>query len=197
MIRGCLVCFRIRGDYLQSDLVWETHLQGKEEEECLNGIVASVHKIAQKEVIGLRALTTHLEELNQIVELAMNVTTNLGLRCYMYRHWRFDSNHIVFKLQDLFCFDAEDFHLGFLEDLSMLQLMQPIIDIAHHKNKKEKKSLNIMMSIMDYDFFDAFIEEEISLLLEDISLRYLIYLMVIEIVPLTYLKWRCYIIRSE
>lgn len=39
---------------------------------------SSIHKVAHKYVVGFRALSSYFEQLHQIVELTMDVTTNLN-----------------------------------------------------------------------------------------------------------------------
>ena len=56
---GCLLC---------------THLQGQQEQEGLDAVKASIHEISHEEVVGGGAVTAHLKELHEIVELAMDVT---------------------------------------------------------------------------------------------------------------------------
>ena len=50
-------------------------LECKEKQKGLYAIEAPVHKVAHEEVVGLRAVSTVLEELQQVVELAMDVAT--------------------------------------------------------------------------------------------------------------------------
>ena len=55
------------------------YFEGEEELEGLDTVEASVNKISDEEVVGLRALTTDVEELDHVPELAVDVATNLGL----------------------------------------------------------------------------------------------------------------------
>ena len=50
-------------------------LQGKKEQECLHAIESPVHEVAHEERVCLRAVSSDLEELHEIVELPMDVTT--------------------------------------------------------------------------------------------------------------------------
>lgn len=64
---------REKGDFSSLSL----YLEGHKKKEGLNRVEASIHKIAQEKIVCLRAIASNLEELFQIVELAMDVTTNL------------------------------------------------------------------------------------------------------------------------
>jgi len=52
-------------------------LEGHEEQEGLDAVEATVHEVTHEEVVGLGALSSHIEELNQVVELTVNVSANL------------------------------------------------------------------------------------------------------------------------
>ena len=60
----------------KSDLVRPASLECKEIGEGLQRIVTAVNKIAHKNVIRIRQRSSSLEQLAQIVELAMNISTN-------------------------------------------------------------------------------------------------------------------------
>lgn len=62
----------------------EQHQQGKH----LQAVVAAVHKVAHKNVIGAGHLTAGLKQLEQIVELAVYVSADLQGRGGGGRHWR-------------------------------------------------------------------------------------------------------------
>ena len=70
-----LPAFVISSD--QSDSVSIPHLKCQEQKECLYRVEASINEIAHENVVGLWAVTSHLEELHQIVELAVNISANL------------------------------------------------------------------------------------------------------------------------
>ena len=61
----------------EPDAVWETHFECEKEEECLDGVKAAVHKVADEEVIRLWAITAHLEEFLEVVELTVDVTASV------------------------------------------------------------------------------------------------------------------------
>ena len=54
-----------------------THLQGEQQEKGLHTIVSSINEVSQEEVVGVWALTTDLEELDEIVKLTVDVTADL------------------------------------------------------------------------------------------------------------------------
>ena len=54
-----------------------SYLESQEEKEGLNRAVASIHEIPHEKVVGIRALSSDLEELHQIVELSVDVTADL------------------------------------------------------------------------------------------------------------------------
>lgn len=56
--------------------LWEPHLECDKESDSLDRVVSTIDVVAHEEVVGLRWLATDLEELAEIVELAVDVTTN-------------------------------------------------------------------------------------------------------------------------
>jgi len=72
--------------------------------------MASVNEISHEEVVSIRAFTSHLEELHEILELTMNVTTN--------GYWAFYNLHIRLVKQDLLCSRAQSFHFCFFNVLT-------------------------------------------------------------------------------
>lgn len=52
------------------------HLVGEEEEEGLDAVEATVYEIAKEEVADARYVSPVLEELEQIVELAMDISAD-------------------------------------------------------------------------------------------------------------------------
>ena len=51
-------------------------LEGQEEADCLHAVVAAVHVVPHEEIVGVGTPPAHPEELQQVVELTMNVTTH-------------------------------------------------------------------------------------------------------------------------
>lgn len=48
----------------------------QQQQECLDRVQAAVHKVAEKQVVGIRAHAAHTEQLHEIVKLAVNVATD-------------------------------------------------------------------------------------------------------------------------
>ena len=63
-----------------------THLQRQQQQKCFNAVEASVHKVAKKQVVLVRAVAPHFEQLHKVIELAMDVSTD--------RDWSIHSLHI-------------------------------------------------------------------------------------------------------
>ena len=63
-----------------SDSVLIAHLERDEQSDCLDTIIAAIDVVAHKEVVRVGRLTSNLEKLAQIMELAVNVAAN--------SHWR-------------------------------------------------------------------------------------------------------------
>jgi hypothetical protein len=61
----------------ESDAFWVSDLKGKQEEESLDRVVASINEITHEEVVRVRAFTADFEKLLEVVKLAVDVTTNL------------------------------------------------------------------------------------------------------------------------
>ena len=61
----------------QRDAVRVPDLEGQEQQKGLNTVKAAVDKVTHEEVVGGRALPANIEQLNEVVELAMNISTNL------------------------------------------------------------------------------------------------------------------------
>jgi hypothetical protein len=62
---------------LQDNLVGVANFECKEKKECFDAIESSINEIAEEEVISFRAFSAYFEQLHQIVELAVDVATNL------------------------------------------------------------------------------------------------------------------------
>lgn len=53
-----------------------SHLEGDQEGDSLNGIVTAVNIVSHEEIVGVWEVSSNLEELLKIVELAVNVSTH-------------------------------------------------------------------------------------------------------------------------
>ena len=58
------------------DSVGVAHLEGDEESDSLDRVVATIDVVAHEEVVGVGRLASDLEQFAQIVELAVNVTAD-------------------------------------------------------------------------------------------------------------------------
>lgn len=61
----------------QRDPLGIAHLQGKEKQERLDGMEASIDKVSHENVVCLRTVTADPEQLHQVIELAMDVAAYL------------------------------------------------------------------------------------------------------------------------
>ena len=50
--------------------------EGDQEGDGLNGVVATIDVVTHEQVVGIRRLSTNLEQLTQVVELSVNITAN-------------------------------------------------------------------------------------------------------------------------
>ena len=69
-----------------SDSILIAHLERDEQSDCLDTIIAAIDVVAHKEVVRVGRLTSNLEKLAQIMELAVNVAAN--------SHWRTHLLHV-------------------------------------------------------------------------------------------------------
>ena len=68
------------------------NLQGDEERDAFDTVIATIHIISHEEVVCVRTVAANSEELHEVVELSMYVTT--------YRHWAFDGLHVRFLYEN-------------------------------------------------------------------------------------------------
>jgi len=96
-------------------------------------MATTVDKITHKEVIRVRTLATHLKKLLEVVELAVNITTDLTVSQNIgtYRDGTLHVLYIAFLLEDLSGAIAKRLDLSFLNRLTALQLLNPLIEIMH------------------------------------------------------------------
>ena len=60
----------------ECDSVGISDFQGQQEQEGLHTIEASIHEIAQKQVVDFGTVIPHFEQLHQIIELSMDVSAD-------------------------------------------------------------------------------------------------------------------------
>jgi hypothetical protein len=98
----------------ERDPVRIANLQAKKQQERLERIEAAVDEIAHEEVICVRYVAAHAEELHQVMELTVNVTAD--------GDWGVDGDHIAFFDEQFSCFVAKLSHLGFGDRSARAQL---------------------------------------------------------------------------
>jgi len=59
-----------------SDAFSVAYFETDKQSDCFNGVVTSVYVVTHEEVVSVWRFASDLEELNKIVELAMNITAN-------------------------------------------------------------------------------------------------------------------------
>jgi len=68
--------------------------EAKEELESLHRVVTSINEVSHKDVASVRDVSTHFEELQEVLELPMDVPT--------YFHWSLYWLDVAFLHQELF-----------------------------------------------------------------------------------------------
>ena len=58
----------------QKEILWVLDLVGQKQTDGLQGLLASVHIVAQEQVVALRGESTVLKQPQQVVVLAMDIT---------------------------------------------------------------------------------------------------------------------------
>lgn len=54
------------------------NLQSKKQEEGLNRVKSSIDKVTHEQVVGFWAIVSDLKQLFEVIELAMDITTDLA-----------------------------------------------------------------------------------------------------------------------
>ena len=65
------------------DSILIAHLERDEQSDCLHTVVAAIYVVAHEQVVRVGRLATNLEELAQIMELAVNVAANSYGRAHL------------------------------------------------------------------------------------------------------------------
>ena len=84
----------------EGDVGWVLKLETKQELEGLNRVEPSVYKVSHENVSGFWNLTALVEELQKIMELSMDISTD--------GYWSFNWLHIAFFNQDFLDFLTEN-----------------------------------------------------------------------------------------
>ena len=121
----------------QRDSLRVADLQGKKEQEGLNRVVATIDEVSHEEIVGIGALATDLEQLHQVVELTVNITTDLNTKkggekqniVFTYSHGGLDVLNIRLLNENLFGTLAERFNFALLDVLALLQLLDPLVEV--------------------------------------------------------------------
>ena len=61
----------------QGDILRVPNFECEQQEECLHRVEASVDKVAHEQIVGSGAVVAHPEQLHQVVELPVNISTDL------------------------------------------------------------------------------------------------------------------------
>lgn len=125
-----------------------TNLERQQQQEGLDTVEASVHKVTHEQIVGLGALAADVEQLLQVIELAVDVTANLpttsaAIRSRQtprrlhflisfpsYRHGRIDTLYVALVHEDLARLLAKRLDLGLLEVFAALELLDLAVEVA-------------------------------------------------------------------
>ena len=77
-----------------SDSLLEAHFETDEQRDRLDTVVAAVNVVPHEQIVSIRTAPTNLEQLHEVVELAVDVAAD--------GHWAFYGLHVHFRLEDLF-----------------------------------------------------------------------------------------------
>ena len=64
------------------DAVFKSNFQTNQQSDCLNWVVPAIYVVTHKKIVGVRWAATNLEQLHQVVELAMNISTDSDWALY-------------------------------------------------------------------------------------------------------------------
>ena len=117
---GDLSCFVVTSQ--KSDVGGVLHFEAQEELEGLNRVESSVDEVAHEDVSRVGNLSTLVEELKKIVELAMDVSAD--------GDWGFDWLHVALFDENLLNLLAEDSEISFRKDLTALDGFKPVVDVG-------------------------------------------------------------------
>ena len=106
----------------QGDVGWVLHLEAQEQLEGFDRIEATINEITHEDVSGVRNFTAFVEQFEQVVELAVNVSTD--------GDWSFNWLDVAFLDQDFLYFLAEDAELALWKDGSLFNSLKPVVDVV-------------------------------------------------------------------
>jgi hypothetical protein len=105
----------------QSDSLRISNLESQKEQERLYRVESSVHKVSHEQIISLGTLTTYLKKLLEIIELAVDISTD--------RDWARDMLHIALVDQNFFGSVAECLDIRLLDVVALFELLNPLIEV--------------------------------------------------------------------
>ena len=100
------------------------HLECEQQQEGFDRVVAAVDKVSHEDIVDRGHLTADVEELKQVVELAVDVAHHRGRDGHKV--------HILLLQKDLPRLCAELLHLLFWDDFALLQRLNLLIHIQYH-----------------------------------------------------------------
>ena len=106
----------------ESDVRRVLHLEAEEELEGLDRVEATIDEVAHENVAGVRDFTAFVEQLEKIVELAVDVSAN--------RDRSLDWLDVAFLDEDFLDFLAEDTKLPLREDGALFHSLEPAVDVT-------------------------------------------------------------------
>jgi len=106
----------------KSDMCWVLELEAKEQLECFHGVEASIDEVTHEDVACVWDLAALVEELEKIVELAVDISADSD--------WSFHWLDVAFLDEDFFHFLAEDSKFSLWQNCSALDGLEPAVDIS-------------------------------------------------------------------
>eukprot|EP00567_Pseudictyota_dubia_P007413 CAMPEP_0197436974 /NCGR_PEP_ID=MMETSP1175-20131217/4295_1 /TAXON_ID=1003142 /ORGANISM="Triceratium dubium, Strain CCMP147" /LENGTH=357 /DNA_ID=CAMNT_0042966381 /DNA_START=566 /DNA_END=1640 /DNA_ORIENTATION=- len=103
----------------ERDAIRVTHLESEKQKEGFHGVVAPVDEVAKEEVILVWALAPDFKQLDEVVELAVDVTT--------YRDRSVHPLHVALVHQYLPCSQAQGLHFSLPKILAPLESLDLLV----------------------------------------------------------------------
>ena len=104
----------------EGDSVFVPDFQGQQQQECFDAISASVHIVTQKYVIGVGRISANFEQLKQVVQLPVDISTNSD--------WGSNLDYIGLVLQDFLGRLTQFLDGDLLHLLLPLDLLDDVLD---------------------------------------------------------------------
>ena len=106
----------------KSDMSRILQLEAEQQLEGLDGVVAAINEVSHENVSGVWNLTSFLEEFEQVVELAVDVTAD--------RDWSAHWLHVALFYKNLLDLLAEDAEVAFWQDSTVFDGSEPRVDVG-------------------------------------------------------------------